>query len=148
MVGTVKDKSNFFHSTLLIIYLFFLYQLVFSHAVRPFDGERPFNLVPVLDTVRTVTNSEDPVFHRFYEVVGNIFLLSPVGFFLGWRFHKISIIHFATFVVALSCAIELVQYFSWSWRTADINDVILNSLGAIFIFHLFKSRIPRRRHLS
>jgi len=37
--------------------------------------------------------------------------------------------------IAVSIGIEVVQYFSSAWgsyRTADVNDVILNAAGAFF----------------
>ena len=52
--------------------------------------------------------------------------------------------------IALSSGIELVQYFSraWSNRTADVNDVVLNVLGAslglalVFLLRLRRGTRP------
>jgi glycopeptide antibiotics resistance protein len=52
--------------------------------------------------------------------------------------------------IAVSCSIELVQYLSRAWghRTADVNDVILNVLGAslglalVFLLRLRRDTPP------
>lgn len=67
-----------------------------------------------------------------YNTKGNILLFFPLGILLPlvwWRLRFWTGIQIA---IALSSSIELFQYFSRTWinRTADVNDVILNVLGA------------------
>ncbi len=63
---------------------------------------------------------------------GNVLLFFPLGILipLVWRH-----LRFRTgmqIAIALSLGIEFVQYLSrtWSYRSADVNDVVLNGLGA------------------
>lgn len=64
---------------------------------------------------------------------GNVMLFFPLGILLPlvWRHVRFSTV--LQVAIALSCSIELVQYLSSAWgsyRSADVNDVILNVVGA------------------
>lgn len=76
----------------------------------------------------------------FLNVVANIFLFSPIGFFvpLLWKnwlsFRKILLLG-----LAVTCFIEFLQFFIG--RSTDIDDVILNTVGVMigyWVFYLFK----------
>jgi len=63
------------------------------------------------------------------EPLENILYFVPLGILLatlGWRFIAV-----AGVGMAVSATIEVTQYFVNDGRTADINDVITNTLGAI-----------------
>lgn len=70
------------------------------------------------------------------NLTGNVFLFSPIGFFLPliWRrwqsFHKILWIGFWT-----TCFIEFVQYFIG--RSSDIDDILLNTIGVLVGYGAF-----------
>ena len=67
---------------------------------------------------------------------GNIAMFVPIGFFpallwRGWRWWKALLLGCLT-----SCAIEFIQFFIG--RSTDIDDVILNTTGALLGYGLFR----------
>jgi glycopeptide antibiotics resistance protein len=85
---------------------------------------------------------------------GNFMLFFPLGILIPFVWRRLRFWSGIQIAIALSSSIELVQYFSRTWinRTADVNDVILNVLGAslglalVFLlrFHRGTSLAPNR----
>jgi glycopeptide antibiotics resistance protein len=66
---------------------------------------------------------------------GNFLLFVPLGFLLPLVWWRLRFWRAVQIAIALSCTIELLQFLSMAWgsyRTADVNDVVLNVLGACF----------------
>ena len=64
---------------------------------------------------------------------GNVMLFFPLGILLSLVWPRLRFWRGIQIAVALSVGIELLQYLSSAWgsyRAADVNDVILNVLGA------------------
>jgi glycopeptide antibiotics resistance protein len=63
---------------------------------------------------------------------GNVMLFFPLGILLPLVWRHLRFWRVMQIAIALSISIELVQYLSRAWinRTAGVNDVILNGLGA------------------
>ncbi len=64
---------------------------------------------------------------------GNFMLFFPLGILIPLVWRRLRFWRGIQIAIALSFSIELVQYLSRAWgsnRTVDVNDVILNSLGA------------------
>jgi glycopeptide antibiotics resistance protein len=60
-------------------------------------------------------------------------LFFPLGILMPLVWRRLRFWRGIQIAIALSISIELVQYLSSAWgsyRAADVNDVILNSLGA------------------
>ena len=82
---------------------------------------------------------------------GNVMLFFPLGILLPLVWRRLRFWSGIQIAIALSSSIELVQYFSRTWinRTADVNDVILNVLGAslglalVFLLRLRQGTRPR-----
>ena len=71
------------------------------------------------------------------EKVPNIMLFIPLGFFLPIVFSKLrSWGQTLKLALATTCCIEFIQFFIG--RSADIDDIITNFLGAVIGFGLFK----------
>ena len=67
------------------------------------------------------------------ELKANAGLFLPLGLLLPLIFTRIRFLKGVVIALALSVGIEVVQYLSSAWgsyRAADVNDVILNLLGA------------------
>jgi glycopeptide antibiotics resistance protein len=67
------------------------------------------------------------------NAVGNVLLFFPLGVLMLLVWRQLRFWQGMMIAIALSLGIELTQYFSSAWgsyRTADINDVVLNGLGA------------------
>lgn len=66
------------------------------------------------------------------NAAGNFALFVPLGILIPLVWRCLRFWHGLLIAIAFSCSIEIVQYFSRAWgsyRLADVNDVILNSLG-------------------
>jgi len=64
---------------------------------------------------------------------GNLLLFIPLGILLPLVWRRLRFWKGLQIAIAVSCSIELLQYVSRVWgsyRTADVNDFILNVLGA------------------
>lgn len=63
---------------------------------------------------------------------GNVALFFPLGFLIPFVWPRLGFWRALEISISVSVGIELVQYFSHSWmhRSADVNDVILNTVGA------------------
>ena len=122
------------------------------HAETAVGIEVHPNLASLTCSSAIMAKGSNDRFFCLYNAKGNVFLFFPLGILLPlvWRrLHFWSGLGIAT---ALSISIELLQYFSRAWgsyRTADINDVVLNvvgagvGLGAVFLLRL--GRGTRRR---
>ncbi len=67
------------------------------------------------------------------NAAGNVALFVPLGILLPLVWRPLRFWRGIQIAIVLSCSIELLQYFSralGSYRSVDINDVILNVLGA------------------
>ena len=67
------------------------------------------------------------------NAAGNVALFFPLGLLIPLVWRRLRFWHGVQIALALSIGIELVQYLSRAWgsyRSADVNDVILNGLGA------------------
>jgi glycopeptide antibiotics resistance protein len=94
------------------------------------------------------TNSTARAF-CLYNARGNILLFFPLGILLPLVWRRLSFWKCMQIALALSISIEILQYVSRMWgsfRSADINDVILNLSGA-FLGLLLVSllRLPRSK---
>ena len=77
---------------------------------------------------------------------GNVLLFIPLGILIPLVWMHLRFWRGILIAIALSSSIELFQYFSRTWinRTADVNDVILNVLGAsLGLALVFLLRLPR-----
>lgn len=147
----------------LILNIFFIYILCFL-SITLFPLYIAFgrnvhwfsvNIIPVIATVREVSNiTQDPNMHSFMvrfwirNIFGNALLLMPLGVMLPtiWRrFQRLR--ETALFAFCLSLCIEIIQLFS-SYignvgRAFDIDDIILNTIGAWIGFILYDKLIRK-----
>jgi glycopeptide antibiotics resistance protein len=80
------------------------------------------------------------------NTAGNVFLFFPLGVFLPLVWRQIRFRRGIQIALALSIGIELVQYVS-RYRSADVNDVILNAVGAclgLVLLYLLRQRQSSR----
>ncbi|HUW78998.1 MAG TPA: VanZ family protein [Candidatus Nanopelagicaceae bacterium] len=126
-----------------IIYFALLYKLLLTPAGGTVDQVRPFNLIPFKTITQNLMQSGTPRQHRAYELLGNLAVLTPIGIFLAFVRRKFSIWPVLIIGIGLSGSIEITQYLNWTWRVADIDDVICNTSGAL-IAYMIVAYILRR----
>jgi len=81
---------------------------------------------------------------------GNFMLFFPLGILIPLIWRRLRFWRGIQIAIALSVSIEIVQYLSraWSNRNADVNDVILNVLGAslglalVFLLRMLRGTRP------
>ena len=139
-----KEKFNFhkdFYTLLFILYMLALYYLLLSTDNATAYGS---NLIPFKEMTRYSIGSRG----FFYNVIGNIALFIPFGFFVSYyikanRTHQIVIISLISSLTA-----ELIQFKIG--RAFDVDDIILNTVGAIigFLCYIFinyiKEKLPKK----
>ena len=127
-----------FWNLVFVVYVLILVQLLTDSEINTSGG---LNIVPFTEMFRYRFGST-----LFYSnVVGNIFIFLPFGYFVS-RYVKASKISHILFISAISSlTIELVQL--QIGRSFDIDDILLNVMGAIFGFLLFVALNAIKKHL-
>ena len=98
---------------------------------------RPYNLIP-FDTIKFYLLQDTmPLLRRAGNLVGNIALFIPMGILLPVVFrYARKFLPFFIITVLLSSILELFQY-ALGTGSADIDDVILNTLGGLSGYVIF-----------
>lgn len=138
--NTVKNQHRMLktiHIAAFIIYLINLYyQLFFSPSLR--RTVNTVNLIPfrtILLYINAYKMHSLPLKNIFLNIVGNMMLFMPYGYFIYVLFKKFrSFIPYTLLFLFMICGVEVIQYIA-NVGTADIDDVILNMSG-ILIFYI------------
>lgn len=115
------------------------------------------NLIPVMSTIKEVTNiTNNPNMHSYMvkfwikNIGGNLLLLLPIGVImpaLRSKFNSLFKTTFFAFFVSLS--IEILQllsgYIGNVGRAFDIDDILLNTVGAAIGFIIYKNIIKNTK---
>lgn len=154
-----KQTKNKFYLTLTIwlwfaLYLLFLFDLTLfdsswgrgSHRIADFSSnefkkyiESSCNFIPfktIILYIKSMFASMLNTSNIFYNLIGNILCLIPMAFFLPTLFKKIDK-WWKIFIILLvtTLFIELNQFITMS-GSCDIDDMILNILGAMVAYKL------------
>lgn len=126
-----------FYNLLFILYILLLYYLLLS-TEKAASG---INLTPFREMTRYNIGSK--LF--FYNVIGNIVLFIPFGYFVSDYLKAKKIHHILIVSILISLTAELIQYKIG--RAFDVDDIILNVLGAILGFMCYISIRAIKTHL-
>ena len=127
-----KEKIVFykeFYDLLMIIYVLLLYQMLLSTE----NASSGINLIPFKEITRYSIGST--LF--LYNVIGNIALFIPFGFFMSNKLKAKKASHIIVVSAIISLTAELIQYKIG--RAFDIDDILLNVTGAIVGFMVYTS---------
>ena len=110
------------------------------------------NVVPLINTIKQSLDifSRHNTFKRLHvieNILGNIILFMPLGIFLPLFFPKYSLKRIIVLAFICSLSIELVQLIGrqfGNYRTVDIDDIILNTIGAILGFIIYRWILKRK----
>ena len=113
-------------AALLVVYLVVLIDLT---QFQFFEGNPPANLIPFRSITKDMHVSSDGFLVNF---LGNIVVFLPLGVMppLIWPDRFLSVWRVVVIAMVFSVSIEVAQYAS-GHRTADVDDVILNTAGAL-----------------
>jgi glycopeptide antibiotics resistance protein len=134
-------RTSFRRELLLLIVVFYLSGLA-SATLTPNHPSRAeptveIELRPSLASLTCSTASlpegSNARFFCKHNAAGNVLLFLPLGILLPFVLGRLRFRSAVGIAIALSVGIELLQLLSRTWgsyRHADINDVILNAIGA------------------
>lgn len=104
--------------------------------------QHSFNIIPFTTIVPYIINfikGNAAPYIFVYNIIGNVIALMPFAFFLPLLFEKQK--RFKTFLctmIGIVIGIEILQFITFS-GSCDIDDVILNTLGACLMFAILRS---------
>ncbi len=119
------------------VYLLLLFELVSNSDFQSIGN----NFQPFREILRYKVYS--PLFYR--NVVGNVVMFIPFGIFVSYYIYKSSFLKIFILSLITSLTIESVQLKIG--RSFDIDDIILNVLGGLIGFLLYKIMSSIRRRL-
>ena len=145
---SLKDEliKAFFYFSITFIYSLTLFPFPFYEY--PHMERGGMNLVPFESINGVLTHSN--FMYSLRNIVGNILLFVPLGFSFPLRFKvnkfwKVILLGFFT-----SCLVEVIQLFT-SIRSFDVDDLILNTFGAIIgfiLYRLFENLSPPKKQFK
>ena len=139
------------------IYLILLIKIVLFKYVSLFylirnlnnlNGFRSINVIPfksIFEFSKIMFTKN--FFRGFNNIIVNIFMFSPLGYFLPLMFKKFKNLKNTILLsLTISLTFEICQYFLYLGST-DIDDVILNTMGALigFLFYKFLCKVIKNR---
>lgn len=138
-------------SLVFIFYCFILTNLLLTsrayYHLRPgFQGffERVkynSNFIP-FKTIATMIQGQNSYSYR--NLIGNLFLMAPMGFFLPIYTKKLRKLLPFTITVAIGTFIIEVAQAALNVGVLDVDDLILNLLGAVIVFLILHNRFARK----
>jgi glycopeptide antibiotics resistance protein len=138
----LKSKRNIFLRFSAVFYFTVLLYIVFFARRRRhvINFREKINLEPFLEKVNYISHpiAVGTQYDFYSNLIGNIILFIPFSFAFCWLTNKQYSNQFLFLVIVLtSLVIETLQYV-FNKGVADIDDVILNSLGDFLGLLLFK----------
>lgn len=105
------------------------------------NGYTWYNFVPFAMITEAVSNGFGET--AFLQIFGNIFLSVPFGFFVMMWMKNPKLWKMFVFAFGFTVTIEITQMFlgfaiNSMYRNVDIDDVILNAMGAFIGFGIYK----------
>jgi glycopeptide antibiotics resistance protein len=113
---------------------------ILALTLYPIDGEKQIQLVPFGDIVEALMPPVDAT--RLLSETANVLLFVPFGAVLnlrGFRMGKTAVVGFA-----LSASVESAQLLFVSGRTTAVDDLLLNTLGAVLGHAMLSRWLPVR----
>ncbi len=119
-----------FSNLLFIIYVLLLYELLTRSELNHNSG---FNLAPFTEMFRYPIGSKG----FYFNVVGNIVMFIPFGYFISTYIKPKKMLPILIVTALSSTTVEFVQ--SCIGRSFDVDDILLNVVGALIGFLLYVS---------
>ena len=103
------------------------------------------NIIPFKEMIETLSDNSIPIMNPIRNIVGNILIFIPLGFFIpiiNPNFKKIVKVTLIGFFASLS--IEILQIFTMG-NVCDIDDVIFNTIGVLIGIVIYKLFIKLKK---
>lgn len=136
MITLLPDASNITYETTMNIIPFssidsFFYDMINNGIIDwGFLATKPTDFLDIF--MYTFTDS-------FKNLVGNILIFIPFGLLYPLsRKKRVKIVEAFLIILGSTGAIEIIQYFFLTSRRADIDDIILNLVGGLIGYGIYK----------
>ncbi|MEM5011210.1 VanZ family protein [Niallia taxi] len=143
----INEKKRLINGMLLVSVCFIFYMTMFPNRYLGIGIEEGgHNFIPFLMIKEMFV---DRSFFTFVvNNIGNIALFMPLGFFLPMAIPKFRHVILTTVAgCCLSAVIESIQWFM-KYRWSDVDDIILNTIGALAGFGIYKAVLKAKGHIS
>lgn len=141
-----KGYTALFYLYLALVLYVTLFAWDYGSSLGPHGpGGRNYNLIPLKSIIRILTYGTLTM--KIDILFGNILMFIPFGILFPLSFRKISRMLIVPFALLLSVFIETNQ-FIFTYRVSNIDDVILNTLGAAFGLVLYLIYIKLKKVYS
>ncbi len=134
-MGTVELRK-ILTAILLVGYgLLLFYLTLIFHTTQRLSLSHRFNFIP-LKTIGIFLHKGG--IEMVVNIVGNLAAFAPLGFLVPiFREERTSLGRVVCLCAGISLLIELLQFFT-GYRVADIDDVILNTLGGVLGYAVYR----------
>ena len=126
-----RKRIVLYHEILNLVFVIYLMCFFYVLTFEDVDWSTA-NLIPFKEIFRFEVGSR--MFIR--NVVGNILLFLPYGFYLSYFVKLKRVKYVLVFSLIVSIAVEIIQYRIG--RVFDIDDVILNIVGGTLGYYLYR----------
>lgn len=155
-----KDKiREFWLKTLFIIYCLLLITILFlnnEYRMGGFQNINTFskehfeasNIIPfatIVEYIRGVISNNINTIIVIINFTTNLLLFAPMGFFVPILFQSRikNTIQFVIMIIILTLIVEILQFITYRGST-DIDDIILNTIGAVIVYVLMKTKFVKK----
>ena len=165
-IAKSKEEKNiikgFWLKALFVIYCILLIRVLFlsneyrTNKTLSFSFDKLFskehleinNIIPfgtISSYIYKIINHKININIVVLNIFVNLILLTPMGFFVLMLFKdKIkNLKQFIILILIITLSIETLQFFTFS-GTFDIDDIILNTFGAIAVYLIMKTNVSKK----
>ena len=160
-INEKKKISRFWLKMLFAIYCLLLITILFLNneyrmtgfqAINSntFSAEhlKTINIIPFASIIKYISGWISHSVRTnivFINLCGNLILFAPLGFFVPILFEdKIkNTKQFILMIIVVTISVEALQFISYTGST-DIDDIILNTIGAVIMFNIMKTKLARK----
>ena len=158
----IQEKSkirNFWLKAVFIIYCLLLITILFlnnEYRMGGFQNISTFsrehletsNFIPfatIIGYVSGMVSNDINTSIVIINLVTNLLLFAPMGFFIPMLFQdKIkNTKQFLIIIIILTFLVEIIQFITYRGST-DIDDIILNTIGASILYMLMKTKVVKK----
>ena len=155
-----KDKiRKFWLKTLFIIYCLLLITILYlnnEYRMGRFQNINTFlkehfetsNIIPfgtIVEYIRGVISNNINTSIVIINFATNLLLFAPMGFFVPILFQSRirNTKQFVIMIIILTLIVEILQFITYRGST-DIDDIILNTIGAVILYVLMKAKFVKK----
>lgn len=158
----IQEKSrirNFWLKMLFIIYCLLLITVLFlnnEYRMYVFQNINMLskehfemsNIIPfatIIDYISRLVSNEINASIVIINFATNLLLFAPMGFFIPMLYSDRikNIKQFAMLMIIITLIVEVLQFITFRGST-DIDDIILNTLGAVIVYIIMKTRFVKK----